>query len=109
MIIGGINMAKMRGKSLIVTALAAGAASYLSKKENRDKALSLFKELQGKASNKIKQQPSEEYQSRYNNLEEIAETAAGSDETKIRENNMIAESGLQTAVLYYNENNQELH
>lgn len=102
-------MAKMRGKSLLVTALAAGAASYFSKKENRDKALSLFKQLQGKASDMLKQQqPSEEYRHRYNNLEEIAETAAGSDETKIRENNMIAESGLQTAVIYYNENNQEL-
>lgn len=101
-------MAKIKGKGLLVTALAAGAATYFSKKENRDKALSLFKEVQGKASNLLKQQPNEEYRHQYNNLEEIAETAAGSDETKIRENNMIAESGLQTAVIYYNENNQEL-
>jgi len=43
-----------------------------------------------------------------NDLREIAETAADDTETKIRENNMIAESGLQTAVIYYNENNQEV-
>lgn len=99
---------KRKGKGLIVTALAAGAATYLSKKENRDKALSLFKEFQQKASEKLKQPETQEVSHKYNNLEEIAETAAGSDETKIRENNMIAESGLQTAVIYYNENNQEL-
>lgn len=30
-------MAKMKGKGFVLAALAAGAASYLSKKENRDK------------------------------------------------------------------------
>lgn len=103
-----MNLAKMKGRGLIVTALAAGAATYLSQKENRDKALHMFKQLQGKANDFFKQGGNEDYHQKYNNLEEIAETAAGADETKIRENNMIAESGMQTAITYYNENNQEL-
>lgn len=101
--IGGINMAKINGKGVVLTAFVAGVASYLSKKENRDKVFKMINEMKSRA-NFVSDQASPNTQ--YNSLREIAETAAGTDETKLRENNMIAESGLQTAVIYYNENDQ---
>jgi hypothetical protein len=42
-------MAKLKGKSVVIAGLVAGAASYLSKKENRDKAMDYFNQLKGKA------------------------------------------------------------
>ncbi|KGR86085.1 hypothetical protein [Lysinibacillus odysseyi] len=42
-------MAKLKGKGVVLAGLVAGAASYLSKKENRDKAMEYFNQLKGKA------------------------------------------------------------
>lgn len=42
-------MAKLKGKGVVLAGLVAGAASYLSKKENRDKAREYFNQLKGKA------------------------------------------------------------
>ena len=42
-------MAKLKGKGVVLAGMAAGAASYSSKKENRDKAMEYFNQLKGKA------------------------------------------------------------
>lgn len=107
-----MNLAKMKGKGIVLTALAAGVASYFSKKENRMKAAKMLKDAKFKTEHLLTKETDfgeKQYNKRNNNdLREIAETAADDTETKIRENNMIAESGLQTAVIYYNEEQQEL-
>jgi hypothetical protein len=102
-------MAKVKGKSVVLTALVAGAASFLSKKKNRDKAMKLFQTIQTKAGSFMGSQPQQKQNAAksYNSLKEIAETGAGSTSTKIRENNFINEGGAQMALAYYNESDQE--
>lgn len=101
-------MARFKGKGVVATALIAGAASFLSKKKNRDKAMKLFQSMQTKAGSFLgsKQQSSNKGYT-YNSLKEIAETGAGSSSTKIRENNFINEGGAQMALAYYNESDQQ--
>lgn len=99
-------MAKLKGKGVVATALVAGAASFLSKKKNRDQMMKLFKTMQTKASSFLGSQQQQNSGMKYNSLKEIAETGAGSTSTKIRENNFIGEGGGQTALAYYNESNQ---
>jgi|GEM_PF-5450959 len=41
-------MAKLKGKGVVVAGLLAGAASFLSKKENRDKAMDYLNKAKGK-------------------------------------------------------------
>jgi hypothetical protein len=100
------NMAK--GKGVLMTAFLAGVTAYLSKKENRDKTVRMIKNMRSTFSKETDFGEKRYSKTNNNDLREIAETAADDTETKIRENNMIAESGLQTAVIYYNENNQEV-
>ena len=45
---GNIIMAKLKGKGVVVAGLLAGAASFLSKKENRDKAMDYLNKAKGK-------------------------------------------------------------
>jgi len=103
---GVISMAK--GKGVVLTAFVAGVAAFLSKKENRDKTKKMIKNMRTTFSKETDFGEKRYSKNNNNDLKEIAETAADDTETKIRENNMIAESGLQTAVIYYNENNQEV-
>lgn len=98
-------MAKLRGKGFVISALVAGAASFLRKKENRDKTMKFIHNLKNQASSLLgsKQLNTASGQS----LKEIAETPASANTTKIRENNFIGEGGGQTALAYYNENDQK--
>lgn len=98
-------MAKLRGKGFVISALVAGAASFLSKKENRDKTMKFINNMKNQASSLLgsKQLNGRTGQS----LKEIAETPASANTTKIRENNFIGEGGGQTALAYYNENDQQ--
>lgn len=41
-------MAKLKGKGVVLAGLVAGAASFLSKKENRDKAMEYINKAKGK-------------------------------------------------------------
>lgn len=41
-------MAKFKGKGVVVAGLLAGAASFLSKKENRDKAMDFLNDAKTK-------------------------------------------------------------
>ncbi|MDN4495457.1 hypothetical protein [Ureibacillus aquaedulcis] len=93
-------MAKLKGKGVVMTALVAGAASFLSKKENRDNTAKFFKDMKSKLFGSTQHTGTQ-------SLKEIAETAAGATSTKIRENNFISEGGGQTALAYYNEADQK--
>ncbi|PYF06582.1 hypothetical protein BJ095_1083 [Ureibacillus chungkukjangi] len=93
-------MAKLKGKGVVMTALVAGAASFLSKKKNRDYTVKFLKDMKA-------QFFGSHTNNKYNSLKEIAETAAGPTSTKIRENNFISEGGGQTALAYYNESDQK--
>lgn len=97
-----------KGKGVVLTAFLAGVTAYLSKRENRDKVIKMIKKMRTSFEKETDFGEKRYSQNNNNDLREIAETAADDTETKIRENNMIAESGLQTAILYYNENNQEV-
>ncbi|KGR75872.1 hypothetical protein [Ureibacillus manganicus] len=92
-------MAKMKGKGVVLTALAAGVATFLSKKENRDKTMEMISSFRSKAMNK---KNFNNFVSENDSLKELAETAASVNDTSIRGNNFIGEGGGQTALSYYN-------
>lgn len=93
-------MAKLKGKGVVMTALVAGAASFLSKKENRDNTVKFFQDMKSQLFGSRQHTDNEP-------LKEIAETPASATSTKIRENNFVSEGGAQTALAYYNEADQE--
>jgi hypothetical protein len=95
---------KLKGKGIVVSALVAGAASFLSKKENRDNAVKFLKDMK---SQYIDKNQTTANANDNNSLKAIAETSAGATSTKIRENNFVSEGGAQTALEYYNENDQK--
>lgn len=99
-------MAKFKGKGVVVAGLVAGAASYLRKKENRDKVMDYINDARGKATEMFSSMSTNDGKDEESHLQNIAETPASSKPINIRENNMIAE-GAQTAVHYYNDNDQE--
>ena len=93
-------MAKFKGKGVVAAGLLAGAASFLSKKENRDKAMELLNNItseqkgQGastnmEVSNDIGLLPTD-----------FAETAANS--LQVDENKFISEGGAQKLINDYN-------
>ncbi len=97
-------MAKMKGKGVVMAAFAAGVATYLSKKQNREKTMQLFNTLKSKATNQKSYQKFDQNDS----LRELAETAASVNDTSIRGNNFIGEGGGQTALSYYNHKQERL-
>ena len=98
-------MAKLKGKGVVLAAFAAGVAAYLSKKQNRDKTMSLLSNIKSKATNN---QNFKKFNMDNDSLKELAETAASANDTSIRGNNFIGEGGGQTTLSYYNEKQQEL-
>ena len=96
-------MAKLKGKGFIISALVAGGAAYLSKKQNRDKTMNFLTQVQSKFSSLFGPKAVMDY-----SFKELTETAAGSSELRIRENNFISEGGSQTHLEYYNENEQRV-
>lgn len=99
-------MAKLKGKGFVISALVAGAASYLSKKENRDNTMKMIQTMTSKASSFLGAK-SEDPNYDNNSLKEIAKTPASTTNQRIRENNFVGEGGAQTALMYYNHSNQE--
>lgn len=97
-------MAKLKGKGFVFTALIAGAASFFIKKENRDMTMKFINNMKTQATSLL---GTKQTNSQLDPLKEIAETAAGFTATKISENNFIGEGGAQTALAYYNENDQQ--
>lgn len=124
-------MAKFKGKGVVIAGLVAGAASYLSKKENRDKVqayLNTAKEkvnesggMQGlirNAQNKMANNNTAEFPKdldtnisksasvgkedyKEETMEEIAKTAGAVADTTLEGNQMV-EEGAQTTTDYYN-------
>lgn len=102
---GNTNMAKFKGKGVVVAGLIAGAAGYLRKKENRDKVLDMVgmaKEKVTDFANTQKENLSNQKEAEAESLQDTAKAAAGSSDLKIEENEMVSE-GAQTTVQYYNE------
>lgn len=125
-------MGNFKGKGVVFAGLVAGAASFFSKKENRDKAMDLFiktKEkindnggIQGlmqKATNKMNQpiDKKEHIKGKVaatgNNdyaeesLKDIAMTAAKPVDTVLEGNHMLEEGGGQTTINDFNEKQHE--
>ncbi|MEG0260974.1 MAG: hypothetical protein RR595_01440 [Lysinibacillus sp.] len=95
-------MAKRRGTGVVLAGLAVGAASLLRKKENRDIALKMFNKMKCKLetymeSSKIIMAP----QIVERITSEVA-GEAGTCPTKLAADEMIAEGGAQTSVVFYN-------
>lgn len=106
-------MAKLKGKGVVVAGLLAGAASFLSKKENRDKAMEYINGAKTKATNTVNEQRSN-FQGGLANMEagdeigdvaaDIAETAANPQQ--VDENKFISEGGAQKTINDYNHQQQ---
>lgn len=106
-------MAKLKGKGVVVAGLIAGAASFLSKKENRDKAMEFINVAKTKATNVMNEQKSN-FQGASANMEtsneigvvaaDIAETAANPQQ--VDENKFISEGGAQKTINDYNHQQQ---
>lgn len=120
-------MAKFKGKGVVLAGLVAGAASFLSKKENRDKVqeyLNTAKEkvnenggvqgLMQKAQSKVagtqnqnNVNESDEQVYGEETLQDIAKTAGDASEEVIDGNQMLDEGGGQTVIDHYNEEQEK--
>jgi YesN/AraC family two-component response regulator len=125
-------MAKFKGKGVVVAGLIAGVTSYLSKKENRDKAMEYFSKAKDKVNETGMQSLMQKAQEKMLNgqangefpkdldtnisksasvgkeayeeesLEDIASTAGNISDHTLEGNQMIEEGGSQTTLDYFN-------
>lgn len=106
-------MAKFKGKGVVVAGLIAGAASFLSKKENRDKAMDFLNDAKSKATNIMSEQK-QNLTGTTANMEvsnDIGEVATDFAETaanpkQVDENKFISEGGAQKMINDYNHQQQ---
>ncbi|MGE7997943.1 hypothetical protein ACQKOF_04580 [Lysinibacillus sp. NPDC093190] len=96
-------MAKRKG--FVIAGLAL-AATYLSKKENRDKALSTFNDAKSKLASYLNTTNMEMHENISERISTEVATEAGTSPTKIASNEMVAEGGGHTSIHYYHE---EIH
>lgn len=112
-------MAKFKGKGVVAASLLVGAASFLSKKENRDKAMDFLNQTKDKVnSNETIQElmskmpnattntanPSAANESvAEESLQDVASTAGHADDSIVEGNKMLDEGGGQTTIDAYNE------
>ncbi|MGA3600690.1 hypothetical protein [Lysinibacillus agricola] len=99
-------MAKRKGTGVVIAGLAGLAASYLSKKENRDKALSMFNGAKSKLGSYLNTTNMEMHKNISERITTEVATEAGTSPTKIASNEMVAEGGGHTSIHYYHE---EIH
>lgn len=105
-------MAKFKGKGVVVAGLLAGAASLLSKKENRDKAMEFISDARNKASQVMNEQKqnfqgqAQEDGTVHNSVGDVAgdvaEGAASKKSLHIEENKFMDEGGAQQMIDEYN-------
>lgn len=105
-------MAKFKGKGVVVAGLLAGAASLLSKKENRDKAMEFISDARNKATQAMNEQKqnfqgqAEEEGTVHKAMSDVAgdmaEGAASKKSLNIEENNFMSEGGAQKMIDEYN-------
>jgi len=100
-------MAKRKGKGVVIAGLAGLAASYLSKKENRDKALNMFNNVKSKFESYLNASNIDMDKRVSERVTTEVATEAGTSPTKIASNEMVAEGGGHTGVHFYNEQIQE--
>ena len=99
-------MAKRKGTGVVIAGLAGLAASYLSKKENRDKALSMFNNMKSRLESYLTTGPDMHDNIAERVSTEVA-TEAGTSPTKNASKEMVAEGGGHTGVHFYNEEIQD--
>lgn len=100
-------MAKRKGKGVVIAGLAGLAASYLSKKENREKALNMFNNVRSKFESYLNTSNIDMDNRVAERVTTEVATEAGTSPTKIASNEMVAEGGGHTGVHFYNEKIQE--
>lgn len=98
-----ITMAKLKGKGVVMAGLLAGAASFLSKKENRDKAMDFINGAKMKTT--MNEQKNMEVGNEIGVIADIAETAA--NPLQVDENKFISEGGAQKTINDYNYKQQK--
>ena len=98
-------MAKRR-TGVVITGLAL-IATYLSKKENRDKALSMFNNAKSKLASYFNTTNMEMHGNITERISTEVATEAGTSPTKIASNEMVAEGGGHTGIHYFNGEIQE--
>lgn len=112
-------MAKFKGKGVVVAGLIAGAASFLSKKENRDKAMEYLNQAKetvnknggvqglmdkvktGATTQNAHTDANEPYVEE--TLRDVASTAGHDSDIVVDGNQMIDEGGGQSVIDAYNE------
>lgn len=94
-------MAKLKGKGVVMAGLLAGAASFLSKKENRDKTMDFINEAKMKTTNEKNMEIGNEI----GVIADIAEAAA--NPLQVDENKFISEGGAQKTINDYNYKQQQ--
>lgn len=99
-------MAKSKGTGVVIAGLAL-AASYLSKKENREKALNMFNDAKSKLASYLNTTNMEMHENISERITTEVATEAGTSPTKIASNEMVAEGGGHTGINYFNGEIQE--
>lgn len=92
-----------KGKGIVLAGLVGFAASYLSKKENRDKTLERFANVKSYLEGYLNSSKVDMDANIVERVTAEVATEAGTMPTEIASNEMVAEGGGQTAVHFYNE------
>lgn len=100
-------MAKRKGSGVVFAGLVGLAASYLSKKENRDKAFKMFNNAKSKFGSYLDTSNDHMDSRIVERVTAEVATEAGTSPTKLASNEMVAEGGGHTGVHFYNEKIQE--
>ena len=91
-----LTMAKLKGKGVVMAGLLAGAASFLSKKENRDKAMDFINGAKMKTTDGMNEDKNMEVANEIGVIADIAEAAA--NPLQVDENKFISEGGAQKTI-----------
>jgi len=100
-------MAGRKGTGVVLAGLAGFAASYLSKKENRDKAMDMLNSAKSKLESYLNTSNVDMDDKIAERVSAEVATEAGTAPTKIASNEMVSEGGGHTGVHFYNEEIQE--
>ena len=92
-----------KGKGIVFAGLIGFAASYLSKKENRDKTLKMLANAKSNVETYLNSSKIDMDANIVERVTAEVSTEAGTMPTEIASNEMVAEGGGQTAVHFYNE------
>ena len=120
-------MAKLKGKGVVVAGLIAGAASLLSKKENRDKLkdyinqtkekvnanggvqslVDKVKNAAGTAKEEVEEKAKDVSSNLEEKIEEVANETKTDKESDLEGNQMLDEGGVQQTIDAFNESQDD--